>query len=171
MSKLVVSEQTAGWYAVYTKPRWEKKVAEGLQKKGIEHYCPLNRVVRQWSDRKKTIMEPLFSSYVFVHVAEDRKWQVKEVEGVLNYVYWLGKPALIPNEDIERIKRFLNEHEQVQVTSGTFKINDKVRIISGPFMNAEAQVVALKGNRVSVEIPSMAISLHATVKTTALEMI
>ena len=56
------------WYAVYTKPRWEKKVAGLLERKGIESYCPLNKVQRQWSDRKKIVMEPLFQSYVFVHV-------------------------------------------------------------------------------------------------------
>ena len=171
MSKPLLAENQATWYAVYTKPRWEKKVSELMLKRGIEHYCPLNRVVRQWSDRKKVVMEPLFSSYVFVRVAEDRKWQVKEVDGVLNYVYWLGKPAAIPNEEIELIKRFMNEHENVQVRANKIKLNDKVRIIAGPLMNTEAQVIAFKGNQVEVEIPSLSLTLTATVKASALEIL
>ncbi|MEO6221006.1 MAG: transcription termination/antitermination NusG family protein, partial [Ginsengibacter sp.] len=54
----MISEKT--WYVVYTRPRWEKKIAENLLRLGIEHYCPLNKVTRQWSDRKKKVLEPLF---------------------------------------------------------------------------------------------------------------
>jgi transcription antitermination factor NusG len=72
------------WYALYTKPRWEKKVYKGLSQKGIESYCPLNKVKRKWSDRIKTIEEPLFKSYVFVKVAELEKTDVRFVDGVLN---------------------------------------------------------------------------------------
>src|ERR1700759_2085013 len=63
-------QQAKNWYVVYTKPRWEKKVAKQLEQKKIEHYCPLNKVQRQWSDRKKIILEPLFSCYVFVCLDE-----------------------------------------------------------------------------------------------------
>ena len=64
------SERNTFWYVVYTKPNWEKKVAELLEKKGIEQYCPLNKVQKQWHDRKKTVWEPLFKSYVFVRTDE-----------------------------------------------------------------------------------------------------
>ena len=82
------------WYAVYTKPRWEKKVAAMLLEKGIENYCPINKVIRQWSDRKKMVMEPVFKGYVFVKLEDNKKWQVKDVNGILNFVYWLGKWAI-----------------------------------------------------------------------------
>ena len=65
------------WFVVYTIPRWEKKVALLLQQKGIEHYCPLNKVTRQWSDRRKIVVEPLFKGYVFVKVSEALKWEIK----------------------------------------------------------------------------------------------
>ena len=55
------------WYVLYTKPKWEKKVAEQLQAMGIDCYCPLVMKERQWSDRKKKVEMPLFNSYVFVH--------------------------------------------------------------------------------------------------------
>ncbi len=66
------------WFAFYTKPRWEKKVAGLLSARGIINYCPLNKVVRQWSDRKKVVLEPVFKSYVFVKIEDDKKWEVKK---------------------------------------------------------------------------------------------
>src|ERR1700712_1703924 len=91
------------WYAVYTKPRWEKKVAGILEENGIEYYCPLNKVVKQWSDRKKVVMEPIFKSYVFVRVPEKEKWDLRKIVGIINFVYWLGKPARIKDDDIHTI--------------------------------------------------------------------
>ena len=61
---------TKNWYAVYTRPRAEKKVADALTKKKIENFSPINKVIRQWSDRKKIVYEPLFTSYVFIKVSE-----------------------------------------------------------------------------------------------------
>lgn len=162
---------TDSWYAVYTRPRWEKKVAALLAKKRIEHYCPLNKVLKQWSDRKKLVEEPLFSSYVFVRIADADKWRIKEIDGILNYVYWLGKPAQIPNREIETIKRFLNEHENVQVRHVNVKANDQVKILSGPFMNKEAVVIAAKGKQAKVEIPSLSVVLTATISIADLELI
>src|SRR5688500_9485049 len=104
-------EQQNNWYVVYTRPRWEKKVAETLSKKGIENYCPLNKVERQWSDRKKVIKDPLFKGYVFVKVPEISKWDVKKVDGIINYVYWLGTPAIVNEEEIITIRKFLQEFD------------------------------------------------------------
>src|SRR4249919_618677 len=103
------------WFAVYTKPRWEKKVAGLLDEKGIENYCPLNKVVKQWSDRKKVVMEPIFKSYVFVRVPEAEKWELRSINGIINFVYWLGKPARVKDEDIDTIRKFLHEFSDIQV--------------------------------------------------------
>jgi transcription antitermination factor NusG len=95
------------WYAVYTKPRWEKKVYALLAAKGMEAYCPLNRVRKKWSDRVKWVEEPLFKSYVFVRVAEAGLAEVRLTNGVVNFVYWLGKPAMVRDKDIAIIRQFL----------------------------------------------------------------
>ena len=76
------------WFAIYTRPRWEKKVNLLLQEQGVESYCPLNKVRRKWSDRVKTIEEPLFKSYVFVKVSDEEKTTVRMTAGVMNFVYW-----------------------------------------------------------------------------------
>src|ERR1700761_8327786 len=96
------------WYAVYTKSRWEKKVYRLFCEKGMEAYCPLNRVRKKWSDRIKWVEEPLFKSYVFVRVAEIELPAVRLVNGVVNFVYWLGKPALVRDNEIETIRKFLD---------------------------------------------------------------
>ena len=165
------SAEPLAWYVVYTKPRWEKKVALLLSKKGIDHYCPLNKVLRQWSDRKKMVEEPLFSGYVFLKTTAAEKWRIKEVDGILNYVHWLGKPAIVPEHEIETIKRFLNEHQTVQVSTTHFKPNDRVKILSGVFIDTQAKVIAQKGKHVILEIPSLQLKLTAQLSHTALELI
>src|SRR5687767_5047441 len=99
------------WYAVYTKPRREKKVDKLLNEKGMESYCPLQKIQRQWSDRKKIVEEPLFKSYVFVRISDEQQTELRMVNGVVNFVYWMGKPAIIKDKEIEIIKKFLNEYE------------------------------------------------------------
>jgi len=150
------------WYAVYTKPRWEKKVAGLLEDKGIENYCPLNKVVKQWSDRKKVVLEPIFKSYVFVRVPDAQKWDLKAVSGIINFVYWLGKPAVVRNEDIETIRKFLNEFADVQVEEvGHLEVNSKVRIKQGVLMNYHGILIEVSGSRARVKIESMGIQMSA----------
>ncbi|ANE52952.1 UpxY family transcription antiterminator [Flavisolibacter tropicus] len=155
------------WYAIYTRPRWEKKVASLLERKGIECYCPLNKVPKQWADRKKIIYEPLFTSYVFVCISNEETVPVKETDGVLNFVYWLGKPAVIRQEEIEAIKQFLQEYETVSIErTESINPNDKIQIIDGPLMMREGRVMEVGHKKVKVLIPSIGFNLVAEVEIT-----
>ena len=157
------------WYALYTKPRWEKKVSKLLDDQGIENYCPINKVTRQWSDRKKVVLEPVFKSYVFVKINEKEKWELRKVNGVLNFVYWLGKPAPIREDEILTIRKFLNEFQNVEVTELSLKINDNVKVKNGVFMDYEGILVELIGNKARVRIESMGLQLVAQFDKTNLE--
>lgn len=160
------------WYAVYTKPRWEKKVAKLLDEKGIENYCPLNKVVKQWSDRKKVVMEPIFKSYVFVRVQDKEKWDLKSISGILNFVYWLGKPAVVRDDDIDTIRKFLNEFGEVTVSEiAQLKVNAKVRVKQGIMMNYQGLLVEVMGNKAKVRIESMGIYLYAQFDKKNLELL
>ena len=160
------------WYAVYTKPRWEKKVASLLTENDIVNYCPLNRVVRQWSDRKKVILQPLFQSYVFIQIDEHEKPAVRQIDGIINFVYWLGRPAVIKDVEIEIIRKFLNEYENVQLERRSdIHVDDTVRILSGPFMEQEGNVVLVKNHSVKVAIPSLGFVLSAEVEMSNVEVI
>lgn len=151
------------WFAVYTRPRWEKKVAEILTRRKIENYCPLNKVVRQWSDRKKIVHEPLFTSYVFVRIPENDLLPLKKTDGVINLVYWLGKPAVIRDPEIEIIKKFLNDHINVRLEKTPITINDRVQVVSGPLMELEGKVIALNSRAVKIVLPSLGYLMHAEV--------
>lgn len=159
------------WYAVHTKPRWEKKVAALLDDAGIDHYCPLNKVMRQWSDRKKVVQEPLFKGYVFVQVADDEKFKVLQVHGILNFVYWLGKPATIRDNEIDTIKRFLNEFGSIEILKTELKPDKTVRIKQGLLMNYKGIVLELNGNKAKVRIESMGIQLSAYFDKRNLEVV
>jgi transcription antitermination factor NusG len=153
---------TKKWLVVYTKPRWEKKVNTSLVNKGIEAYCPLNKVRRKWSDRMKTIEEPLFKSYVFVKVEDAGMTEVRFVDGVLNYVYWNGKPAIVREEEIIEIKKFMSEYEDVEVSSIELKPSDAVVLNAGVMMGATGRVMRMMGNNtVEVRIDSLGFILTA----------
>ena len=154
---------TAKWHAIYTRPRWEKKVNGLLESKGIESYCPLNKVRRKWSDRIKTIEEPLFKSYVFVKISDEARGEVRLTDGVINFVYWNGKPAFIKEREIQTIKRFLDEHENVELVKMEFKPAQRVKIIAGPLMDQEGKVLEIKNRVVKVAIDSLGYILIADI--------
>ncbi len=159
------------WFAVYTMPRWEKKVAERLSRSKIENYCPLNRVVRQWADRKKIVHEPLFTSYVFVRATEADLTFLKKIDGIINLVYWVGKPAVIRDEEIHAIRRFLEDYQNVKLEKTTVNINDAVRVVTGPFMGQEGRVVAVKSKTIKIILPSLGYLMSAEVEMTKVELI
>lgn len=152
------------WYVIYTKPRWEKKVASLLQKKEVTFYCPLNKVSRTWSDRVKIIEEPLFKGYIFVYLSEQTKWDIKMVDGVINFIYWLGKPAVVKQTEIDNIKKFLHEFDNVKVEDIGLQANDAVTVAQGVLMNYNGIVLQIKGKYAIVKIDSMGISLVATME-------
>ena len=156
------------WYAIYTRPRWEKKVNTLLVQKGVESYCPLNKVKRRWSDRLKTVEEPLFKSYVFVKCGDGEKTIVRMTSGVINFVYWNKKPAIVKEREIQTIKRFLDEHENIQVFAKEIKLNDRVRVTSGLLMDQEGKVLDLRRKTVKVAIDSLGYILVAHIERSKL---
>lgn len=154
------------WYAVYTKPRWEKKVHALLLEKGIEAYCPLNRTRKKWSDRTKWVEEPLFKSYVFVKIREAEQLNVRMVNGVVNFVYWLGKPAVIKDKEIDIIRKFLNDYLDVRAVPIDLKVDAKITITKGAFMDKEAKVTKILNKKVQVVIESIGYSLVAVIDRT-----
>lgn len=159
------------WYAVYTKPRWEKKVNLLLEKKGVGVYCPLTKVRKKWSDRYKVVEEPLFKSYVFVHLTEEEKIRVRLTDGVVNFVYWNGKPAVIKQEEITIIRRFLQEYTDVQARPLELTSGQKVRVKTGLLMDTEGLVTKVMNNRVYVLLESLGYELTAQFEKGNLEVV
>ncbi|WP_295127606.1 UpxY family transcription antiterminator [uncultured Chitinophaga sp.] len=149
------------WYAVYTKSRCEKKVAGLLARKNIESYCPLNEVESQWSDRKKIVQEPLFKSYVFVRISERQMQAVRQTEGIVNFVYWLGKPATITDYEVDMIKRFMDEFKTVELEQFPIRRNDVTDV---PALR-QRRLVEVSKRRVKATLHSMGFHLIATLPT------
>jgi len=156
------------WLAVYTRPRWEKKVNQLLTEKGLESYCPLNKVRRKWSDRVKVVEEPLFKSYVFVKVTDSDRTAVRMTNGAINFVYWDGKPAVIKEKEITAIKRFLDEYENVEARPNQLKVNQRVRITNGSLMDQEGKVLDVRHKTARVAIDSLGYILVAYIERTKL---
>jgi transcription antitermination factor NusG len=156
------------WLAIYSRPRWEKKVNQLLLEKGIESYCPLNKVRRKWSDRMKVVEEPLFKSYVFVKVKDEDRTEVRMTPGVINFVYWEGQPAVIKEKEINAIRRFLNEYENVEVQPMDLRVHQRVKITMGPLMDHEGEVIGLQRKAVKVAIDSLGYVLVAYIDRTKL---
>ena len=151
-------------FALYTRPRAEKKVHELLIKRGYESYCPLNKVRKRWSDRMKTVYQPLFRSYVFINTSEPEIPLVRRLPGIVSPVMIEGKPAVIPNGEIETIKRFLNDYERVEAVPVQISVNQNVTITGGAFLNAQGDVLAVNGKQVKVLIKSLGYELIAWVE-------
>jgi transcription antitermination factor NusG len=159
------------WHAVYTKPHCEKKVAEILTRKGIENYCPQNKVYSQGNDRRKIIHAPLFTSFVFVRISMDEFSIVRQTSGIINFIFWLNKPAVIRDKEIETIKRFLKEHSFVKLEKVDVYSNDVVHINSGPLIEQEGNVVSIKNKIVKMILPSLGFIMCAELETVNVKVI
>lgn len=129
--------------------------------KGLEVYCPLNKVRRKWSDRYKIVEEPLFKSYLFVFIEEEQQTNVRLTEGVVNFVYSLGKPACIRPQEIDIIKKFLKEYQDVLASPVDLTAGTRVRVNTGIFMDAEGVVIDRKNKLVSVQLETLGYELTA----------
>lgn len=160
------------WHAVYTRSRAEKKVQLELSIKEIENFLPMQKRLRQWKDRKKWIEMPLMSGYCFVHITRKEYDAVLQTNNVVGYVRFDGKAAVIPDDQIDSLKKMLKQYDfEVNVTSENFAPGKKVEVIEGPMIGLRGELVKAQGKNkfiirfteinsvVSVEIPTNHISL------------
>src|SRR5476649_1703704 len=92
------------WYPVYTHPRAEKKACQALLKKGIETYLPLQRQLKQWSDRKKWVEEPFIRSYLFVSITDQQQAEVLMTKVIARFIYFSNKIASMPDRQMDELK-------------------------------------------------------------------
>ena len=137
------------WYAVYTRPRFEKQVFKSLLDQGIEAYLPLIKTMRQWSDRKKIVEVPLFSSYVFVHINRRFYDQVLQTHGVVKYITFEGKAASIPSYQIDKLRIIVDSNEKVESTWEKRRKGDLVFVAAGSLKGLQGELIT-EGDRKKV---------------------
>lgn len=135
------------WYAVYTKSRSEKQVAKELEELGIEHFLPLIKTMRQWSDRRKFIYVPLFSSYIFVKIDIKYRLKVLEVDGAVTFIHFNNEYPSIPEWQLNNLKIILGSAEKFEISFDDFEIGEKVKVDGGPFKGLQGTLVEYRGKK------------------------
>jgi transcription antitermination factor NusG len=151
------------WYAAYTCSRHEKRVAEQLQERGIEHFLPLYRSMRRWKDRKKELELVLFPGYVFVRLDLVDRLRVLQLPGVVRFVSSNGHPAPLPRDDIEGLRNGLSNN-LVAEQHPFLKVGRRVQVISGPLSGAQGILVRRRNDS------RLVISIEAIMRSVAVEI-
>jgi transcription antitermination factor NusG len=154
------------WYAVQTRPRFEKKVALEFQEKGLESYVPLHAVKHQWSDRKQLVSLPLFPGYSFVRISavQDARVAVLRTNGVNNFVGARGVGSPIPDSEIEAVRTLLKQ--QIPFKPHPYlRVGQAVRIRGGALDGIKGILTKVNGDQsliISVELIQRSIAMRVT---------
>lgn len=140
-----MSSTQSQWHAVYTRSRNEKIATERLCEKGFEAWIPLHKVIRQWSDRKKLVVEPLIRSYVFVKIATGQHYEVLNTPGIVRYLYFCGKPATIPEKQINTLKAVTGNNIPVECIDEVASPGERIMISRGPLKGHEGELIRHHG--------------------------
>jgi transcription antitermination factor NusG len=118
------------WNVIYTKSRSEKKVEERLKNIGIEAYCPVRTEVKFWSDRKKSILVPVLPSMVLVKIDKNKRNQVFDIPGVVRYMFWLKKHAVVRDSEVDSLKLLLKSNNIIEQNVASYNVGDEIKISS-----------------------------------------
>jgi transcription antitermination factor NusG len=118
------------WNVIYTKSRSEKKVEERLKNIGIEAYCPVRTELKFWSDRKKSILVPVLPSMVLVKIEKNKRNQVFDIPGVVRYMFWLKKHAVVRDSEVDSLKLLLKSNSIIEQNVASYNVGDEIKISS-----------------------------------------
>jgi len=154
-------DQSYRWYPVYTRSRAEKKAYNELERKGIQAYLPLRKAIKQWSDRKKIVEEPLIKSYLFVYISGKEYAEVLMTNGIARFIYFSGDIATIPEQQITDLKLLLATDADLQVLEYDIKPGERVLIKAGPFKGIMAELVSVQNKqRIILRLQNMGYAIE-----------
>ena len=151
--------QKSKWHVLYTKPRHEIKALERLAQNGFEVYCPMKTTLKQWSDRKKKVSEPLLPSYLFIKIIEKKRPIPLKDPSVLNYIFWLGKPAIVRDSEIDTLKGIINKEKVQEFEIIKLKTGDKIEIKKGMIKSKNAIIKTVSNNYVTAELIELGMTI------------
>lgn len=152
----MINLNSPNWMVLYTRSKWEKKVDRLLKDQNITSYCPLIKTTKKWVDRNKTVEIPLFNSYLFVYAPHRDLEKIVQTSGVVTYVSFCGKPAIIQETEIENIKNIISEYHDLEaVPLNSLKIGDEALITGGPWDNYQGAIMEINEKKVVMIIKSM----------------
>ena len=153
------TDQNSKWHVLYTKPRHEIKALERLTQNGFELYCPMKTTLKQWSDRKKKVSEPLLPSYLFIKTTEKKRPIPLKDPSVLNYIFWLGKPAIIRDIEIDTLKGIISKDKVQEFEVRKLKVGDEIDIIKGQIKGKNATMKSISNNYIKAELKELGMTI------------
>ena len=153
------NHQKSKWHVLYTKPRHEIKALERLVQNGFEVYCPMQTTLKQWSDRKKKVSEPLLPSYIFIKTTEKKRAIPLTDPSVLNYIFWLGKPAIVRESEIDTLKGIISKDKVQEFEVRKLKVGDEIDIIKGQIREKKATINHISNNYIKAELKELRVTI------------
>ena len=153
------TNQNSKWHVLYTKPRHEIKALERLTQNGFEVYCPMKTTLKQWSDRKKKVSEPLLPSYLFIKITEKNRALPLKDNSVLNYTFWLGKPAIVRESEIDALKGIITKDKAQEFEIRPLKVGDEIDIIKGQVKGKNATIKSISNNYIKAELKELGMTI------------
>ena len=146
------------WYVLHTKPRNEKKVEEQLLSIGINAYCPKRTEIKFWSDRKKKVEVPVLPSMVLVKLNDNNINRVFESPGVIRFMFWMGKRAIVRQSEIDILKKYLDgSYNLSNSISSSVNVGDDFKL---PSFNYEKGIVSrISNNNIWIYLKSIGCSV------------
>lgn len=158
---------TIGWHVLYVKSRWEKKVYESLNNISLESFLPQVKTIRQWSDRKKMILKPLFPSYVFVNINSSSDFhKALSVDGACAYIRFGREYALVTQKEINQIKFLVGDENITDIETNVIlpEIGQTKKITCGPLSGLNCEIIKVNNlNKIIVRIDSLQQNIMATI--------
>ncbi|MDZ4667963.1 MAG: UpxY family transcription antiterminator [bacterium] len=155
----------ANWYLIYTNPRAEKKVEAELLKRGYQVFLPMQKTLKQWSDRKKWVEEPLFKSYLFIYIELEKfYYNIISIHGIVKFVKFQNEIATVDAREIELVKLMLGNIAEMEVLASEIpESGDEIEIIAGPLIGTKGKLIKHQGNKnvlISLETMQQNLALH-----------
>ncbi len=160
---LSFGSSTPKWYAVYTRARHEKQVAEQLASRAVQSFLPLYRSVHRWNDRSRVVELPLLAGYLFVRIAIQDRLRVLQIPSVVRLLSYGGLPMALPDHEIEQFRLSLDASLRME-PHPYLRVGSRVRVRRGPFEGTEGYVVRNKN------VFRVVISLHLLLRSIAVEL-
>jgi transcriptional antiterminator RfaH len=141
------TQEKSKWFVFYTKPRAEIKANDELIEAGYHTYLPLQKVLKNYSDRKKWIDKPVLSSYIFVKIKKHQIYELLNLNYITRYVKYQGEPAVVREDQLLTLKRVLLNKSEVEVQSGQLEVGKEITMKTGPFKDLKGNILEIRGKK------------------------
>lgn len=152
------------WFVICTKFKSEFKNAKTLGDNGFEVYCPSVVSTKQWSDRKKRVKTPLFTSLIFINIAAGSRDSIFDYISSSRYLFWLGKPAVVKDTEIAVLREWMGNDQVDEVRVSAISPGDKLVIAQGSFKDQEATVQEIGKKRMKLILPLLGYTINVKIK-------